>query len=495
MNGTGRNDRCPCGSGKRYKHCHGALDAGALPGATSPASAGTAGDLETPGLVARALSAHQRGDLDAAERAYRSVLARVPEHPQATHYLGVAAYQRGQPREALPLLERSVVLAPTEPEFHNNLGLTLAALARDDDAIAAFRKTLARNPAHATAWNNLGLSLHATHRMPEAIAAFREALQIDPGFVRARWNLALALLAVDDYREGWRAYEARLEIPELGGQLAWHAGARWDGTDPSGKRVLVLSEQGLGDTLQFTRFATALAQRGARVIVEVPPSLTQMIASVPGVSAVFAKGTPAPPFDVQVPLLSLPYRLGIDAAAVVAPPYVTIASERRAVAAAHVARIREGRLAVGLAWAGNRGHLFGRLRSPPVESLLSLFGVRDVAWFSLQKGPSAQDFAQTDAASALVPLALDTTFDDDAALIDALELVISVDTSIAHLAGALAKPAWIMLPFAADWRWGVSAPRTPWYPTARLFRQPQSGDWRSVVDAVVEALTARVRDR
>ena len=490
MSATGRNDPCPCGSGKRYKHCHGTLGAGS----ESAAQTATNGD-GLASVIVRALATHQRGDLDQAEQAYRSVLLHAPEHAQALHYLGVIAYQRGQLDEAMPFLERSVALAPTEPEFSNNLGLALAALQRDDDAIAAFRATLARNARHAAAWNNLGLSLQAKRAVTDAIAAFREALHIDPGFVRARWNLALALLAVGDYADGWRAYEARLDIPELGGDIPWRPGPRWGGENPSGKRLLVISEQGLGDTLQFARFATPLARRGAEIIVEVPPSLVRIVSSVPGVARVVAKGDNPPPFDAQVPLSSLPYRLEIDDPALAPPPYIAVEQERRSAAASRVAKLRDGRLAVGLAWAGNRAHIMGRLRSPPVDALQPLFDVPHIAWFSLQKGESANDFVAMSAGAALFALEAGTTFDDDAALIDSLDLVISVDTSIAHLAGAMAKPTWVMLPFAADWRWGVNADSTPWYPSARLFRQERTGDWGSVVAAIRAALTARARER
>jgi tetratricopeptide (TPR) repeat protein len=193
---AGRNDPCPCGSGKKFKQCHGALSA--APAAPNPEA-----------LVRDAMALHRQGNIDAAERGYRAALAATPENPLAMHYLGVVLYQRNRIDDAIPLLERSAIAHPQEPEFHNNLGLALAAADRHDDAIAAYRRTLEARPDHAVAWNNLGLVLHAALRLPEAIAAYREAVAHKPDFAQAHWNLSLALLAHRDFRAGWREYAWR----------------------------------------------------------------------------------------------------------------------------------------------------------------------------------------------------------------------------------------------------------------------------------------------
>src|SRR6185437_2340658 len=296
---VGRNDACPCGSGKRYKQCHGAI--ASAPAADATPTAAT--------LTQQGLDAHRRGAVDEAERAYSAALRIEAEHPLALHYLGVVAYQRGRHADALPLLERSASLVPHEPEFHNNLGLALAALDRNDDAIAAYRRALERKPEHATAWNNLGLALQAANRLPEAIAAFRSALAHAPSFAHAHWNLALALLSSGEYAEGWREYEWRLRLPELGGRAPALPVPRWNGQDLAGRTLLVTAEQGLGDALQFIRFAAPLAERGIRVVVRAAATLCPLLATAPGVAATVPMDEALPACDAEIPLLSLPLML------------------------------------------------------------------------------------------------------------------------------------------------------------------------------------------
>jgi len=482
---VGRNDPCPCGSGKRYKHCHGA--AGAAPAAAAPA---------TPdALVARALAAHQRGDLDAAERDYRAALVAAPRHPHALHYLGVVLYQRNRLAEALPMLEDSTVLVPQEPEFHNNLGLALAATDCTDEAIAAYRRALALKPDHAVASNNLGLALQAANRLPEAIDAFRVALSIAPEFAQAHWNLGLALLAHGEYREGWREYDWRLAIAELGRDQPAPRGPRWDGAAPLGKTILLTSEQGLGDSLQFIRFAAVLAGRGARVLVQAQAGLVRLLASAPGVAGAYARGDPLPSYDAHLPLLSVAGALDVDESSIPrAVPYLGCDASLRAGVAALLARYA-GRLKVGLSWAGSPAHVNDRRRSCRLALLAPLLAMDDVAWFSLQRDDGEEQIPTVPEARNLVLLDARRDFDAKAALIGELDLVISVDTSNAHLAGALARPLWLLLPFAPDWRWQLDRVDSPWYPTAKLFRQARPGDWPGVVGEARCALEALLAER
>ncbi len=497
---VGRNDPCPCGSARKYKHCHGALGASTTvaravaTNATIPSVAPTAAPAMAPrsadALVRDAMSAHQRGDFDLAESRYREALALAPSHAVATHYLGVIMMQRQRLDEALPLLERAARGVPHEPEFHNNLGLALAAADRPAEAIEAFRRALALKPTHAIASNNLGLALQALNQLPDAIAAFRAALALAPEFAQARWNLALALLANADFAEGWPAYDTRLTLRELGAGTPRDAAPRWEGVARRGATLLLAAEQGLGDAIQFARFASTLADRGMRVMLRAPQPLVRLLASIHGVDRTLGAGDVAPAHDAWLPLLSVAGALGIDAASIPRDvPYLHADSERRARAARLVAS-RPGRLRVGLAWTGNREHVNDRRRSVPLATLATLFDVPDIAWFSLQKGDAALDVATLAAANAMMPLPIDADFDDTAALVSELDVIISVDTSIAHLAGALARPTWLMLPFAADWRWGVARGDSPWYPTMRLFRQPAVGDWASVVRIVAGSLRA-----
>jgi len=483
---VGRNDPCPCGSGKRYKQCHGALPASPPVGASQAAQPPSAASATA--LAHQGIAAHRRNDIHAAERAYREALRAEPDHPLAQHYLGVVLYQRTRYAEALPLLQRSAERVPAEPEFHNNLGLVLAALDRNDEAVAAYRRTLAQKSDHATASNNLVLALQAMNRVAEAITAYRHALSIDPAFAHAHWNLALALLAHGDFAEGWREYEWRLRLPELGGRAPALALPRWHGEDLRGKTLLLTTEQGVGDALQFVRFAAALATRGVRVVVQAPPSLRPLLATAPGVADTVATGDPLPQCDAEMPLLSLGAALDVRPGDLAAARYLRSDAGLRADASRRVDGIRAGRRAIGIAWAGAAHHLNDRRRSLPPALLAPLFERQDIAWFSLQKGPRESAIADVPNAHLVERLPADAEWPQTAALIDALDAVVTVDTSIAHLAGALGKPVDVMLPFAPDWRWGLAGDRTPWYPTARLFRQPAIGDWRPVIAAVGDAL-------
>ena len=486
--GVGRNDPCPCGSGKRYKQCHGAVGAAAPPSSSPepwPALAPNA-------LVARGMQAHQRGDIAAAERDYRAALAAAPDHPAALHYLGVIHYQGNQLAEALPLLERAVALVPEEPEFHNNLGLTLAAADRTDEAIAQYRQALAQKPDLATAWNNLGLALQAANELPEATAAFRAALRVAPDFAQAHWNLSLSLLVTGQYAEGWREYEWRHRAQTFG-TAAVSTAPRWQGEDLTGRTILLSAEQGLGDALQFARFAATLGGRGARVIIRAPDALEGILASAPGAAAVLRAADPLPAHDFQLPLLSVAGVLGTDEHTIPATvPYLAATRADVAALAPAIAAV-PGKLRVGLSWAGNAQHVNDRRRSCPLAALAPLLELPDIAWFSLQKDDGEDQIAHVPSAARIRLLDVRNDFAHKAALIDSLDLVISVDTSSAHLAGALGKPVWILLPAAPDWRWGLSRPDSPWYPTARLFRQPAVGDWASVVAEARTALIARIK--
>jgi tetratricopeptide (TPR) repeat protein len=483
-NAVGRNEPCPCGSGKKYKHCHGAI--GDAAAAASPAPPAPDPDA----LVRQAMAAHQRGDVDGAERGYRSALALAPGHPMATHFLGVAHYQRGRLEDAVRLLRAAVATLPQEPEFHNNLGLALAADDRPGEAIEAYRRALALKPTHAIAWSNLGLALQAENRLDEAVDAFRRALAIDPTFAQAHWNLGLALLARGDFAEGFREYAWRHRTPEFAAHARSWPGPRWDGSAPAGRTILAVAEQGLGDTLQFIRFAAPLAAQGARVIATAQAPLVRLLASAPGVSAVCGPSDPLPACDAHVPLVELAGLLGTTVATIPAEvPYLAADRARRAEVGAMLAPDANA-LKVGLAWSGSAANTLNRRRSIPLAALAPLLALPGVAWYSLHRSVDEGEIDAVPAAQALRRLPAREDFDGMAALVAELDLIVSVDTSIAHLAGALAQPTWVMLAHAADWRWHPGRTDRPWYPTARLFRQPRAGAWDSVVHDVASALAA-----
>ena len=493
---AGRNDPCPCGSGKRYKNCHGALGASAPP--PDAASAPSAAALDQ--RVQQAIAMHRQGDTAVAERIYREVLAVQPGHPLAQHFLGVILYQRQDVAAALPLLRRSVEAVPTEPEFHNNLGLALTAAGRAEEAIAAFRAALALKPDHAVAWNNLGLALQSVSDVDGAIAAFRRAIALQSGFEHAHWNLALALLLDGQYEEGWREYESRFALPELGKDRHAFAGPAWDGLTPQGKTLLLYTEQGLGDALQFARFVAPMARSGARCIVYCPEALAPLLATVPGVAQTVSDPERLPGYDAHLPLLSLPRLLGTTVDAIPTHvPYVTVAAEQRN-RARQLIDASPRRLSVGIAWTGNPANPSNRIRSAPLEALDPLFEVEGIDWHSLQQGRTTAEFTAAAREARMRPLSANWALVDTAALIAELDLVISVCTSITHLSGALGRPTWTMLACAADWRWLQDRADSPWYPTMRLFRQPSPRDWNAVARSIafelrelVSALTATDR--
>lgn len=455
-----------------------------------PVAAASADDLARHGV-----EAHARGDLEAAQHAYQGALALRPDHPLALHYLGVIRYQQGRLDEALEYLDRAVALVPHEPEFHNNRGLALAAAGRGDEAIAAYERTLALHPGHAGAWSNLGLARQQRRDVAGALAAFDRGLQASPDHPHLHWNRALALLLRGDARAGWREYEWRLRTPELAAALTRHASPRWTGDAPGGRRFLATSEQGLGDSLQHLRFIEPLAARGAHAIVVVPSTLARLAATVPGVADVVVEGKPLPAHDVQVPLLSLPHLLDLGLEDVPrAEPYLRADAQLEATASAQIAA-RGRRLNVGVAWTGAPGNTHNLQRSLPLRALAPMLAIDDVQFVSLKR--EGETFASDDRdwLPRLTALDMRNDFDGLAALVSSLDLVVSVDTSVAHLAGALGKPLWLPLAFVPDWRWLLDRPDSPWYPTARLFRQQAAGDWSGPVGKIAQALRERLHGR
>jgi tetratricopeptide (TPR) repeat protein len=480
-----RNDPCPCGSGRRYKHCHGS-------GSGSDAVAAADADAET--RLRSALALHQRGDVDAAERAYRELLAHVPGHPIAEHFLGVARYQRGDFTEALPLLQRSTAARPQEPDFHLNLGLALLATGEEDGAIAEIGETLRLNPRHPAAHNNLGLALQARNRLPEAIAAFRAAVALQPSYAEAHWNLSLALLAAGEFAEGWREYEWRLRVPALGGVERPSPLPRWDGRIAPGRRLRLTTEQGFGDAIQFARFVPMLARAGMRIELQCRPELHRLFRSLEGVERLLAPDDHTGTAECVHHLMSVPAVLGLDAASLPeSVPYLGVA---RADVDAWRARTRAlGEvLKVGVVWAGRKTHTNDRNRSLPFEALAPLVDLDGIRLVSLQQGDVPEAFARLATSGRIASYAsVITDFYDTAALIEALDVVVTVDTSVAHLAGALARPVIVMLPFAPDWRWMLGRTDSAWYPTATLVRQATARDWAPVVAEVRQLLAARAR--
>ncbi|MBI3570748.1 MAG: glycosyltransferase family protein [Gammaproteobacteria bacterium] len=433
----------------------------------------------------------QTGEPDEAARLCRKVLAVQPDNAFAHNLHAVLAQQTGNTMGAVNRLTQAIRLNAGVPDFHFNLGVALQTLEQHADAATVYRRALALAPQHVGALTNLGRALQKQARPQEAIACFERALTLKPDLPEAHWGLATQRLLLGDFAQGWQEYEHRWALPENQGLRREFAAPRWDGGDIAGRTVLLHAEQGVGDTLQFVRYAPLLVRRGAHIIVLCQPMLKRLLMEMGDVSVV-ADGEPLPEFDLQLSLMSLPRVLGTTLASIPADvPYLRADSVD--VRTWNRKLDDKDHFKIGLVWAGNRRHLNDRNRSCTLETLAPLAAVSGIRLYSLQKGEAAAEIRNAPANMQLVDLNDELVdFADTAAVIACLDLVITVDTAVAHLAGALARPAWLLLPFAPDWRWMLAREDSPWYPSLRLFRQSQAGGWDSVLTAVINALRQRM---
>jgi tetratricopeptide (TPR) repeat protein len=404
---------------------------------------------------------------------------------------GNALRELGRHQEALAAFGRALALSPDYAEAHNNRGNAHLELNRIEDALADYERALALKPDFADARVNRGNALHFFGRDHDAIASFDAAIVLSPQLAEAHWNRGLSLLALGDFARGWPDYEWRWKRD---GELKPRdfAQPQWRGEDLHGKSILLHAEQGYGDIIQFIRYLPMVVARGGKVVLEIPDDLKPLIGRIDGVTAVVRRGEPLPPFDVHCPLMSLAGAFGTTLETIPAPvPYLQAPAERVPQWQARLAGTKAPR--VGLVWSGKPTHKNDRNRSIPLTLLAPLLQTPGVTCVSLQK-----DYREADrAALAAAPLLrLDhalADFADTAAAIAALDLVIAVDTAVAHLTGALGKPLWLLLPAIGDWRWLKDRADSPWYPSARLFRQPRIGDWPSALADVKRELALFAR--
>jgi Flp pilus assembly protein TadD len=413
-----------------------------------------------------------------AERCCREAL-RIDSASAAGHSnLAAVLVQLRRFPEAEKSARQALQCDPGNTGAYNNLGNALREQDRFEEAESCFRHALEQAPGHAELRISLGNTLRAQLRLEEAREVYAGVLRDYPGHAAARLNRALGLLLAGEWKQGWEEYEAR-----------WQAGdspARpfqqplWDGAPLGGRSILLHAEQGLGDTVQFLRYVP-LVQAGKQVFVECQPELAKLARSVSGLAGVIPAGGALPPFDVQAPLLSLPriFRTTLESIPG-RTPYVTPDPRRAAYWRARLGA--ETKRRIGLAWAGNPKHQSDRRRSLDPMLLAPLGNVSGVRLFSVQKGAPPPGLPVIDLAPELEDIS------DRAAVIENLDLVISVDTAVAHVAGALGKPVWTLLSYAADWRWLLKREDSPWYPSMRLFRQPEPGNWSAVIARVVTAL-------
>ena len=485
-------------------------------------------------------------DYQAAEAVCHAIVRDTPNHFDALHLLGVLLTLQDRPEDALPYLRRGQAERPGHPQLQvnlgnallatkryqaaieasqaadpqslNNLGLAYKGLQQHEQAVEAFRRATALRFDYAPAWFNLATTLAKLHRLEDALqaaitaqrvapldtpvprlaeitnevgrilmdigrphdalAACRDFLTRHPGENTVIWNMSLCLLLLGDFQNGWRAYQHRFDIQDHDKRP--EGATVLDITQVTGKRVLILSEQGRGDMLHCVRYAPLLAERGATVAVQTYPDLLPLLAAMPGVTSAVSTDDPRPPADFVTPVMSLPLAFGTHPANV---PYLRVPPERRTL---QFGPRRQQR--IGLAWSGSP-QSYDR-SAIPAETLAPLLALPGYEFHCLQKEIAARDQAWLDIHRP--PIVMHTRslgdFADTAALIDQMDVIVSIDTAVAHLAGALAKPLNLLLPFNPDWRWMLGRTDSPWYPTARLFRQPSRGNWATAVQGVIAAL-------
>jgi len=474
-----RNDPCPCGSGRRYKECHGRIVDGQPPPA-----------IES--LIPRALKLHQDGRVEEAEAIYREVLGREPRHAVATHYLGMAAWQRGDAAEGERLMRASIEANPAIPDFHNNLGLLLRDTARAALALDCYRRALAADPAWFEAHNNFGLALEDLGRFEEAIDAYVQAISREPRFAAARQNLARVLLALGRYAYGWEEYRWRLlahgdasavpqpKAPRLPASLA-------------GRHIELVGEQGLGDVVFFLRFAPELVRRGATLAFRGDSRLHSILQR----TALFAGGLREPDTATAGDAIfvgDLPWLLrATDASALPPPLPLEALGDRSTRLRAALARLGPSphiafTWRAGIATSG--GPVRSQLKSVPVEALGKALRPMRATWISVQRHPG---HGEREALSAALgaPVhdfsAANGDLEEMLAMLDVLDDYVGVSNLNAHLRAGLGLGMHVLVPYPPEWRWGVEGERSDWFPKMHVYRQSREGDWTRALEALANA--------
>lgn len=425
-----------------------------------------------------------------AEQSLRRALQIDPRDAGVLSALCGVLKDLGRAAEAIEAGRHAVALAPADPVAHNNLA---AALQEDAQLAAAeqeYRKAVQLHPGFVEAIDNLGTILYRQGNLQAAMEHWQQALQLSPQAPGALWNLALAYIATGDWQRGWPLFESRLTIGPSRMYYREYPGIpQWDGFDLKGKSILVFPEQGYGDVIQFARFIPILAQRGAKVIVHLPAELVELIKLVPGVATIVGPDDPMPPFDTYRALMSLPLVMKTTASTVPANvPYIQVDQPRYSHWKARLAQFA-GKKKVGIVWSGRPTHRDDARRSIALTQLAPLAAIEGIQLISLQKGAAAEQLREVSFADRIVNLDPELhDFAQTAAAIENLDLVIAVDTAVAHLAGALGKPVWLLIASAPDYRWMIDREDSPWYPTMKIFRQKQPNDWGDVIARVAAQL-------
>jgi tetratricopeptide (TPR) repeat protein len=429
-----------------------------------------------------------QGHYDGALVTCQEIIGINPGFAEAHCNLGIALKQTGKYREAIESFDRAIGLNPQLADAFLNRGNTFCALKRYDEALASYDSAIILKSDIAEAWVGRGNVFAATRRYNEAFECFLRAQHIAPELGEANYNEGIYRLLLGDYERGWKKYEARRDLRLPHNIANSNSRPLWLGNSSiADKTIMLRAEQGLGDTIMASRYVPMVAELGARVVLEVQAPLRSLFRSLEGVSALVAAGDEISEFDCQCPLMSLPlaFKTRLDTIPNKVP-YLTPSAD---IVQKWHARVGGGEFKVGVAWAGNSNFINDRERSILLENILPVSAIVGVKCMSIQKDLRPGDQQLLNANPQIVQLGKEISdFQDAAAIVMSLDLIISVDTSVVHLAGALARPVWVLLPFNPDWRWLLGRTDSPWYPTAKLFRQTKDGDWASVITSVCEEL-------
>jgi Tfp pilus assembly protein PilF len=421
---------------------------------------------------------------EAVEHCRRAIAFRPRDTDLLTELGAMLALDGRSAEEAAVILKHAVRLSSAPSDTFNSLGLAQMAAGRFAEAEASYDRALALDPGFASAHSNLGTNYKEQGRLREAVACYDIALGLDPDSVSTHWNRALALLQAGDYERGWAEYEWRWRR-ETSPPRPFRR-PMWDGSELGGRRVLLWSEQGLGDTIQFLRYSALVKERGGTVLFECPSPLASILRSCQGIDAFYVEGEALPEFDFHMPLMSGPFLFGTSVATVPnRVPYLSADPQRGAHWRERIDAEAAGRMRIGIAWQGNPHHPLDRFRSATLEDLRPLTRIPGVRLFSVQRGPGTEQLDRWASDLDVVELTRrDVSGPDDwadtAAILENLDLVVTVDTAVAHLAGALGGRVWVALAASPDWRWMLKRGDSPWYRTTQLFRQQVLRDWRSV---------------
>ena len=424
----------------------------------------------------------ENGDLDDAIVQYQNAIEQDATYGPASTNLGLALLENGALADAVAPLARGVELDPEDALALNGLGAVYLRLGRGNDAEKVITPALDRAPDHAPAWSNLGNLRQDQRRLKEALAAHDKAVALEPDNAELHWNRAMTRLLSGDLARGFKEYEWRDQTRNHAPPV--HDSPRWDGESLDGKHILLLAEQGFGDMIQFARYAPLLAARGAKVTLTCPPKLAALFQTLGDDITVVSKLSAAQNIDCHAPLMSLPSLCETTLDSIPNDtPYLMPPSDARR---PHAPNDPNGQRRIGLCWTGNPGHPDNPHRSCPLDAFAPLFEMAGIEWVNLQFGPDATAegaaYGLSDWSDYL------NGFSDTAAALCALDRVITIDTSTAHLAGALGVPASILLKFSPDWRWMLDRDDSPWYPSLRLFRQSRAGVWDDVILRIKQQL-------